>query len=172
MHRWLDNLEKQECEIVKTKYCHSREISKSRSKVTVSFGLIFTCLLATPFAQAEGLGRLFFTPAQRAQLNSHHYLPATTLTTPTVLADVPEENRHSITVNGIVQRSGGKRTAWINGAAKTVESTDDNTSVMVNLPDQNKMVRLKVGQRITITPPAATNAEKPSADETTPVSAD
>ena len=134
--------------------------------------VILTLLLTTPAAQAEGLGRLFFTPAQRAQLNSHHYLSAPAVTTPEVLADAPE-TEHSLTVNGIVQRSGGKRTAWINGAAKTVESTDDNTSsVMVNLPDQNKMVRLKVGQRITINPPANTNAEKTEAEKPAPANDD
>ena len=134
--------------------------------------IILTLLLTTPAAQAEGLGRLFFTPAQRAQLNSHHYLPTPAVTTPEVLADAPDAE-HSLTVNGIVQRSGGKRTAWINGAAKTVEQGDENpTSVMVNLPDQNKKVRLKVGQRVILTPPANTNATKPSAEEPAPASED
>ena len=133
---------------------------------------LLLALLLTPSAQAEGLGRLFFTPAQRAQLNSHHYLPTPAVTTPEVLADAPEAE-HSLTVNGIVQRSGGKRTAWINGAAKTVEQSDESpTSVMVNLPDQNKKVRLKVGQRVILTPPANTNAAKPSAEEPAPASED
>jgi hypothetical protein len=129
--------------------------------------LILTLLLTTPVAQAEGLGRLFFTPAQRTQLNNHQYLPiAAPVTTPEVLADMPEETERSLTVNGIVQRNGGKRTAWINGTAKAVESSDESpSSVTVNLPDQNKKVRLKVGQRVLLSPPANAGTAKPDVEK-------
>jgi hypothetical protein len=127
--------------------------------------LIITLVLTTPAAQAEGLGRLFFTPAQRTQLDHHNYRPTPAVTnTDTVAA--PEENDRSLTVNGIVQRNGGKRTAWINGVERAVGQSDDNTSVMVNLPDQNKIVRLKVGQRILLSPavsPTKSTIEKQDA---------
>ncbi len=131
------------------------------------FKLILTLLLtsAAP-AQAEELGRLFFTPAQRAQLDHHNYKPTTTVTN-TDTATTPEENDHTVTVNGIVQRDGGKRTAWINGTARSVGQSDDNASVMVNLPDQNKMVRLKVGQHVTLNPATNPNTAKPSIEKPT-----
>jgi hypothetical protein len=130
------------------------------------FKLILILLLPHPAAQAEGLGRLFFTPAQRAQLDHHNYKPTATVTN-TDIATYGEETDRTVTVNGIVQRDGGKRTAWINGAARTVEQSDDNTSVMFTLPDQNKMVRLKVGQHVKLNPAANSNNAKPSVEKPT-----
>jgi hypothetical protein len=148
-----------------------REMLKGRSQVTAGISVILTLLLTTPTAQAEGLGRLFFTPAQRAQLNHHNYKPTATVTNTDIATDGEEADR-TVTVNGIVQRDGGKRTAWINGAARTVEQSDDNASVMVNLPDQNKMVRLKVGQHVTLSPATNPNTAKPSIEKPTPANDD
>jgi hypothetical protein len=135
--------------------------------------VILILLLTTPAAQAEGLGRLFFTPAQRVQLNHHNYKPAATVTNTDIATDGEETDRTvTVTVNGIVQRNGGKRTAWINGAARTVEQSDDNASVMVNLPDQNKMVQLKVGQHVKLSPAASPNTGKPSVEKQTPANDD
>ena len=56
-------------------------------------------------AHAAELGRLFYTPQQRAQLDAGQTSP-----------DNPESGtRSSITVNGVIQKQGGKRTVWING---------------------------------------------------------
>lgn len=124
------------------------------------------CLPAINFAHAEGLGRLFFTPAERAQLNHHHAVSTPILAN----ANTGLENsgdEHSLTLNGVVQKDGGKRTVWINGIAKSVGSGDDNTSsTMVTLPDQNKMVRLKVGQRVLLPTPA--NPAKPAIEQAAP----
>lgn len=57
-----------------------------------------------PWAQADGLGRLFFTPAQRAQLDQPH------------ARATAEESPPSI--SGIVHKHGGSRTVWINGVAQ------------------------------------------------------
>ncbi|MDD2776153.1 MAG: hypothetical protein PHU06_09365 [Gallionella sp.] len=59
------------------------------------------CMTHTVFAEEATLGRLFFTPAQRAQRDARHISP------PVVSQ-----------VNGIVQRDGGVRTVWINGVAQ------------------------------------------------------
>jgi hypothetical protein len=133
--------------------------------------MILTLILIAPTANAEGLGRLFFTPAQRNQLDHHNYKPTTTVTNADTATD-PEENDRTLTVNGIVQRNGGKRTAWINGAARTVGQSDDSTSVMINLPDQNKMVRLKVGQHVKLSPAANPNTAKPSVEKPAPANDD
>jgi hypothetical protein len=153
MYGRLDHPKKPECKIVNTGYHHSL------------LRALLAFLLTAPIAQAGELGRLFFTPAQRTQLDRHHSLPSAPLTTPERSAEeVAKETPHSITVNGIVQRSGGKRTTWINGAAKTVSQGDESpTSAMVTLPDQNKTVRLKVGQRVILTAPP-TNSAKPDAE--------
>ncbi|MDD4962782.1 MAG: hypothetical protein PHI11_02560 [Gallionella sp.] len=59
------------------------------------------CFSHTVFAEELALGRLFFTPTQRAQRDTRH-------------TSVPVVSQ----VNGIVQRDGGVRTIWINGVAQ------------------------------------------------------
>ena len=74
-------------------------------------------LLALP-ARGEEFGRLFTTSEERTLLERLRYAPATevkekeeTLESVVPKADVPP----SITLNGIVSRSGGNSTMWING---------------------------------------------------------
>ena len=117
-------------------------------------------LMLSVAADAEELGRLFFTPAQRAQMN---YAYAQIIR--------PEDNARTLMLNGIVQMHGGKRTAWINGVPQAVGRSDEKTpeSVPVPLPGQNKTVKLKVGQRVLLNPitnrdttkPATTTPDKP-----------
>lgn len=93
-------------------------------------------------AQADELGRLFFTPQQRAQLDREQERNAT-----------PGSNDgSSLTVNGIVQKHGGKRTVWINGVAHEAGSSDerDPASVPITLPGTSKPVKVKVGQKLRI----------------------
>lgn len=81
-------------------------------------------LAASAFAAACGqaladppdaLGRLFFTPAERAQLEQarHKRTPATPAAAHTT--DSPEPVRF----DGMVQRSDGRATYWINGRAQS-----------------------------------------------------
>ena len=61
-----------------------------------------------PAAQAEeALGRLFFTPERRQALDRQREMN---------IVEPPNEDP-ALTLNGIVSRSSGKRTAWINGIA-------------------------------------------------------
>ena len=79
---------------------------------------IWTDLAAAqaPKPAEEPLGRLFFTPAQRAQLDvARKQRARTTLATEraeeaTSAAPTPQ----TITYDGVVQRSDGKSTVWIN----------------------------------------------------------
>ncbi|HEX9181389.1 MAG TPA: hypothetical protein VF859_13390, partial [Burkholderiales bacterium] len=75
--------------------------------------LVVTALLAAAAApaQADQLGRLFFTPEQRATLESLRLVPAT------AAAATPTDR---VSVDGIVQRSGGAATVWINGVPQTM----------------------------------------------------
>jgi hypothetical protein len=106
-------------------------------------GLAFTAAAAV---NAEGLGRLFFTPEQRAQLEySRHQ------------GDHAPDNARSLTVNGIVQKHGGERTVWINGTPQLAGKSDERApeSVPVTIPGRSQPVKVKVGQRVLIDPAAA-----------------
>ena len=109
--------------------------------------LLFLGLIAAPPTHAEELGRLFFTPAQRAQLD-HNYARETR----------PDNNNdRALRLDGIVQKHGGKRTAWINGVPQQAGSSDDKTpeSLPVTVPGQSKPVKVKVGQKVLINPTAS-----------------
>lgn len=64
------------------------------------------------------LGRLFTTPAERADLDRDRRQPRrddAASTPPDAAGDVPP-NPASFTVNGLVSRGDGRRLVWINGA--------------------------------------------------------
>ena len=61
---------------------------------------------------AQELGRLFFTPEQRAALDARR--KARVPDKPAAAAQVESPVTR---VNGVVQRSGGKSTVWVNGEA-------------------------------------------------------
>jgi len=63
-------------------------------------------------AAAQELGRLFFTPEQRAALDARRKARV-----PDRPAAVPQVESPVTRVNGIVQRAGGKSTVWVNGEA-------------------------------------------------------
>jgi len=63
-------------------------------------------------AAAQELGRLFFTPEQRAALDARRKARV-----PDKPAATPQVELPVTRVNGIVQRSGGKSTVWVNGEA-------------------------------------------------------
>ena len=109
-------------------------------------------LLLSGAANAEELGRLFFTAEQRARMD---YTYAQNIK--------PGDNARTLMLNGIVQLHGGKRTAWINGVPQAVGRSDERTpeSVSVPLPGQNKTVQLKVGQRLLLNPTANTGTNDP-----------
>jgi hypothetical protein len=69
--------------------------------------MIFVCAKS---AQAQELGRLFFTPEQRAALDARRKARV-----PDKPAAVPVTESPITRINGAVQRSGGKSTVWVNG---------------------------------------------------------
>jgi hypothetical protein len=120
---------------------------------------ILAILLCCSPVQAEALGKLFFTPEERAALDRERLnggLPASQA------SDAPVE---SVTLNGHIKRSGGKSTVWINGKSqneypngyksdaskqvKVTEKKNDPGEVAVKLPDSNRTYPLKVGQTLT-----------------------
>ena len=89
----------------------------------------------TTFAQDETLGRLFFTPTQRAALDAN-IRSAGKESKP---APLPPP---SVTVNGVVTRSDGERTVWIDGKPYY---RDDAGDIQIRIePDDPAVVELKV----------------------------
>jgi hypothetical protein len=54
----------------------------------------------------DPLGRLFFSPEQRVQLERQRRLG---------LPDIPQANAASVRLDGMVRRSDGRTAAWVNG---------------------------------------------------------
>lgn len=86
--------------------------------------LLVTLLLPPPLAAQDGsdLGRLFFTPERRQSLDRQRALNIQEKQA------VPEEP--TLTVNGVVTRSGGKRTVWINGVPQDEADRASGIDVM------------------------------------------
>ncbi len=122
--------------------------------------LLLALLLAVgDAAAAEPLGRLFFTPVQRAQLDAARSQKSRALLAPEpeAAAPVPEV----VTYGGIVRRSDGRTTIWINDrpiddgkAADRMPVTSrarPDGSVNLEVPQTSRSVNLKVGQSVEIT---------------------
>ena len=90
----------------------------------------------SPMAQADELGRLFFTPQQRTQLEQEQSKAA------------DENTQNIITVNGLIQSSKGSRIVWINGKAQADRSSKKTNAVSISLPGENTSVEIKVGQQL------------------------
>lgn len=100
------------------------------------------CLLLlslTAQAQADELGRLFFTPDERRQLERQQAHQA---------RHAGNDDPSAITVNGVIRRSDGNRIVWINGKAQHIAPSRDPDKVPVTVPGKSKPVEVKVGQRL------------------------
>ncbi len=84
--------------------------------------------LAAEVSATEPLGRLFFTTERRAALERQRLLNIQESQAQLVEGE-------NLTINGVVQRSSGKRTTWINGSAQN----DNNaaTGVRVDVDKHN-----------------------------------
>jgi hypothetical protein len=121
---------------------------------TTALALLIS-IFFVPASQAADLGRLFFTPKQRAELDYNYAQDS----------DSGNNNR-ALMLNGIVQQHGGKRTVWINGVPQPAGSSNDKTpeSQSVEVPGKAGSVKLKVGQRVlldTSTNPDTTRPDTP-----------
>ena len=119
-----------------------------------------TLTASTPVAaQAqERLGRLFFTPAQRASLDVARSQRARAA----LSTEKPEQEAtpvpQIITYSGHIRRSDGKTTVWINnqavhdresaGAAAIVGRVRPDGSVTLQVPQSGRSVSLKPGQSV------------------------
>jgi len=132
------------------------------SKHTFPF-LMLTLLGMLPIAQAEDLGRLFYTPQQRTQLETQQ---ATGQSVESGSGSKP----NYIIVNGVIQKRGGKRIVWINGIQQPAEKSNEKTSgsAPVNVPGKTQPVQLKVGQRLMLDTPIQNSADETKPEKTAP----
>jgi hypothetical protein len=82
--------------------------------------VLCACLLACApaLAQVPPMGRLFSTPAEREQLDARRAgVPAPSVAVAAPLA-APAPPPIPVTVDGIVRRSSGKTTVWLNREAQ------------------------------------------------------
>jgi hypothetical protein len=113
--------------------------------------LMLALLLPTTVYGAETLGRLFFSPDQRAQLDM--------LRTKRVVASQTKEEPppEVVTYNGIVRRSDGKTTVWVNNQSMSEADLRDKPAIAGRVSRDGKIVlqatqpgtartQLKVGQ--------------------------
>jgi hypothetical protein len=94
-------------------------------------------------AQADELGRLFFSRDERKQLDQHQTLRVAG-------KEGANEQPHYIVVNGVIQYSDGSRTAWINGKAQRNAPGKNPSTVPVTAPGKTESIEVKVGQRLII----------------------
>jgi len=111
---------------------------------------------ALPATGADNLGRLFFTPAQRAQLD----VARSQRSRATLASENPEAAAEPapqiINYGGFVRRSDGKTTVWVN--QRPLNDRETVTGVVlkppagaegrlsVQVPDAKRRLELKVGQ--------------------------
>ena len=87
---------------------------------------VFSMLVATaspcvPAFAEETLGRLFFTPERRQTLDRQRQFNIQEK------QKIPEDP--TFTIDGVVTRSSGKRTVWLNGVAQNDEETPSGISI-------------------------------------------
>jgi len=122
------------------------------------------CILAAAFLLPGGataqdkLGRLFFTPAERNSLDAQRKLAGDLANRPTrkdpELPKAPPPRM--MTLNGVVRRSDGETTIWVNNQpvhegfrdVDVMPGSITREAVAVQLPGSGRRVRLKVGQSV------------------------
>ena len=121
------------------------------SPATQLIPFVLMAATAMPAAAADSapLGRLFFTPERRAALERQRTLN---------LQEAQTLQGNSMSLDGVVYRSGGKSTVWINQKAQTEdESARTGVSAVVSpkspgsavlAPGEDAPAQLKVGEAI------------------------
>ena len=94
--------------------------------------LALMATLCPPASADEELGRLFFTPERRQTLDRQRELNIQET------QEIPEDP--TFTINGVVTRSSGKRTVWINGVAQNEKETQSGVSVTPSRKEPGKVM--------------------------------
>ncbi|MBI4191566.1 MAG: hypothetical protein HY525_13635 [Betaproteobacteria bacterium] len=121
---------------------------------------IILMLCAGPLAAAD-LGRMFFTPAQRATLDNarkQNIRIEIGSDNEQAAAPAPAPVPQNISVNGLVRRSDDKSTVWLNNRAVSEPHTGginvspgkNDNRVKLSMPESGRSIDLKVGQTVEI----------------------
>jgi len=106
--------------------------------------LIVITLLAPGLAPAQELGRLFFTPEQRAALDTRRKAREPDRPAARVVASPTTR------LDGYVKRSGGPSTVWVNGESVTEGAPEapriGSNDVSVPVGDGAARVRMRPGE--------------------------
>ncbi|MDP1717946.1 MAG: hypothetical protein Q8L40_07685 [Burkholderiales bacterium] len=134
-------------------------VRESKSGRLLLLMLAVMSLTGKPSLAAEPLGRFFFTPEQRTQLDI-----ARKQKSRVTLASEVEENAAPVaeilTLGGSVRRSDGKSTVWLNNRAVNDREAPGgividqrlrpNGAVTIQVPQSARSIELKVGQSVDI----------------------
>jgi len=105
-----------------------------------SLALMLPCLAASATATADELGRLFFTPQQRQDLDRRR-------ATNRMEEETPQIREGPLTIEGHVQRSGGKAVTWVNGVPQYDSRASRDPARVTVVPNEGEPgVNLKIGQ--------------------------
>ncbi len=115
---------------------------------------------ASAVAEEQTFGRLFFTPEQRQQLDAGRLDAIANRNRPPPVKAIPVVPKAAppqvVTLHGVVRRSDGETTVWVNGRAVSSRFADADIhagtiasdSVGFDIPGAKRRVRLKVGQSV------------------------
>ncbi|PHV29038.1 hypothetical protein CSQ93_07755 [Janthinobacterium sp. BJB426] len=116
---------------------------------TLILGALLAGAALTAQAQAQQLGRLFLSPQQRAQLDAQRYGPPPP--DPVMAAPPPPPPpAPPVELNGVVQRSSGRSTVWLNQEAQNEPHNRlarDKPGTLTLRLSNGQVLLLKPGQR-------------------------
>lgn len=119
-------------------------------------------VIAAPAVAAElSLGRLFFTPSQRASLDvARSQRTRVTVATEATQVEIAQPVPQTITYGGMVRRSDGRTTVWLNdravddrkaaGGSTMIRQVRPDGAVTLEVPQSSRRVDLKVGQSVEV----------------------
>jgi hypothetical protein len=131
-------------------------------------GLVMILALAAT-AQAENMGRLFFTPEQRVLLDSARGQKVK------IEEQTEEPAPEIVSLNGVVTRNDGHTTVWLNNRAVNDRTTTGGVTihpqgsasdpVLFTMPQTDRVVSLRVGQNLDVTTGQVVEPYSPKAAE-------
>lgn len=131
--------------------CHRRSFRGALNSLLALGYALPGAIHAGPFVEQPkelSLGRLFFSPQQRAELDRRRL-------TNSGLENRANESNGSISLNGVVRSSNSRITTWINGvpqpgSSSTISHNGNGMFITIDQSDQNGLVRLRVGQSLNV----------------------
>ena len=137
--------------------------------------VVLACGAPSALSAAQPLGRLFFSPVERAQLDAaranRQYTGAA------AAAAAPEPASQVITYSGIVRRSDGKSILWLNNRPAEEKDAlrdlpvsgrvESDGAVTLVVPQTGGTLNLKVGQRAELQTGKVAEARPPASPHET-----